>query len=79
MISLQNLAVNICNEKSDWIDHTPDATTQEFLTQKVHLDEALSAIWIKLSEPRKYMYNVDYFKCFSRRRANIDINTYQNE
>ena len=59
VISLQNLAINICNEKSDWIDHTPDATTQEFLTQKVHLDEALSSIWIKLSEPRKF--SVDYF------------------
>ena len=56
-----NVGQNVCNEKSDWIENTPDATTQEFITQKAHLDDVLSAIWIKLSEPRKFFLEIYIF------------------
>lgn len=41
----------LCNEKADWVDNTPDATTQDFITQKEALEEAMEPIWTKLSEP----------------------------
>jgi len=47
----KNRTVNACNEKSDWIENTPGATTQDFLTQKLEFDETLAPIWAKLSEP----------------------------
>ena len=50
----QNLALNVCNEKADWLENTPGAVTQDFITQKQALNEALAPIWTKLSEPRKY-------------------------
>ncbi|XP_074654260.1 ankyrin repeat domain-containing protein 45-like [Tubulanus polymorphus] len=47
----KNLSVNACNEKHDWLENTPDATTQDFITQKRELDDLTEPIWIKLSEP----------------------------
>lgn len=51
VFKLQNTANNACNEKWDWIEHTPDATTSAFIQQMAALDEALAPIWQKLSEP----------------------------
>ena len=56
----QNLALNVCNEKADWLENTPGAVTQDFITQKQALNEALAPIWTKLSEPRKYYQYYSY-------------------
>ena len=48
------MSQNACNEKQDWLDNTPDATTQDFINQKRDLDEALAPIWAKLNEPGEW-------------------------
>lgn len=52
-IVLQNVALNACKEKFDWMESTPEATTQDFIVQKQILEEALAPVNQKLSEPRK--------------------------
>ncbi|CAH1785667.1 unnamed protein product [Owenia fusiformis] len=47
----KNVANGSCSEKSDWLENTPDATTNDFIMQKENLDELLAPIWQKLSEP----------------------------
>ncbi|XP_013413753.1 ankyrin repeat domain-containing protein 45 [Lingula anatina] len=50
----RNICMNACKEKSDWVDLTVDATTQDFILKKQELDEIFAPIWVKLSEPRKF-------------------------
>lgn len=47
----KSITQNACTEKSDWVEGTPDATTQDFIDKKRELDEVLAPIWDKLSEP----------------------------
>ena len=51
---IQNAATSVCNEKWDWIEKTPEATTKEFIQQKAVLEEALAPIWQKINEPGEY-------------------------
>lgn len=51
---LQNLTLNTCKEKTEWVENTTDATTQDFLLQKQAFDEIMAPIYLKLSEPGKH-------------------------
>ncbi|XP_064616512.1 ankyrin repeat domain-containing protein 45-like isoform X2 [Liolophura sinensis] len=44
------LVTNTCKEKSDWIENTPEATTSDFITQKLEMEERLAATLAKLTE-----------------------------
>ncbi|XP_064616511.1 ankyrin repeat domain-containing protein 45-like isoform X1 [Liolophura sinensis] len=46
------LVTNTCKEKSDWIENTPEATTSDFITQKLEMEERLAATLAKLTEER---------------------------
>lgn len=39
-----------CNEKDNWLEQNPEATTGEYVSMKVQLDDTLSPIWMKLNE-----------------------------
>ena len=54
-LCFQSVAINCCKEKSEWVETTPGATTQDFIEQKAALDEILSPILLKLTEPRMYL------------------------
>ena len=58
-IMLQSVAINSCKEKSEWVESTPGATTQDFIEQKDNLDEILAPILLKLTEPRMYSLIID--------------------
>lgn len=47
----KSVAINSCKEKSEWVESTPGATTQDFIEQKDNLDEILAPILLKLTEP----------------------------
>lgn len=47
----KNLTLNTCKEKTEWVENTTDATTQDFLLQKQAFDEIMAPIYLKLSEP----------------------------
>ncbi|XP_014772535.1 ankyrin repeat domain-containing protein 45 [Octopus bimaculoides] len=49
----KNLIINSCKEKLAWIENSPTATTQEFISQQVVLDTALSAVLSKITTSRK--------------------------
>ncbi len=55
---IQNTVLNMCNEKSEWVENTTDATTQDFIMQKQQLEEALAPVWAKLTETRMYFERV---------------------
>ena len=52
-IFAQNLVVSLCKEKAEWLEATPDPTTQDFISQRVVLEENVSPVMQKLAEPRK--------------------------
>ncbi|XP_050394644.1 ankyrin repeat domain-containing protein 45 [Patella vulgata] len=47
----KNLSVNACKEKTEWVESTVDATTQDFIQQKANIEELVGPIMQKLSEP----------------------------
>lgn len=47
----KNISLNICKEKSEWIENNPGATTQDFIEQKAALEEVMAPIILKLNEP----------------------------
>ncbi|KAK3593683.1 hypothetical protein CHS0354_013580 [Potamilus streckersoni] len=48
----KSILQNTCKEKNEWMENTPDATTQDFITQKATLEEVIGPILLKLTEPR---------------------------
>ena len=51
---IQAILQNTCKEKSEWVENTPGATTQDFIEQKEQFDEITGPILLKLTEPSKY-------------------------
>lgn len=47
----KNIITNTCKEKAEWVERTTDATTKDFITQKLALEEVINPILQKLSEP----------------------------
>lgn len=47
----KSVALNSCKEKTEWVENTPGATTQDFIEQRANLDEILAPILLKLTEP----------------------------
>ncbi|XP_048776237.2 ankyrin repeat domain-containing protein 45-like isoform X2 [Ostrea edulis] len=47
----KNIITNSCKEKTEWVENTSDATTQDFITQRQNLDETITPIIQKLNEP----------------------------
>lgn len=47
----KSIVMTSCKEKSEWVENTPGATTQDFIEQKANLDEILGPILQKLTEP----------------------------
>ncbi|KAK7471594.1 hypothetical protein BaRGS_00035757, partial [Batillaria attramentaria] len=47
----KTLVMSQCKEKTEWLETTADATTQDFITQKQAMEEVLGPIMQKLSEP----------------------------
>ena len=47
-----------CNEKDNWLEQNPEASTCEYITMKCQLDDTLAPIWMKLNEARKYNIEV---------------------
>ena len=62
ILSLQNIVLNSCKEKTEWVDNTSDATTQDFISQKAALDEIVEPILLKLTEPGEH--NKTLFKLY---------------
>lgn len=65
LIFPQNIITNSCKEKTEWVENTSDATTQDFITQRQNLDETITPIIQKLNEPSKdtlYTRIMCYFK-----------------
>ena len=50
---IQAIVQNSCKEKSEWVESSPGATTQDFIEQKANLDEVVGPILLKLTEPSK--------------------------
>ena len=53
---VQTLVVSSCKEKTEWLETTVDATTQDFISQKRALEEILAPIMQKLAEPRESLH-----------------------
>lgn len=47
----KNIITNSCKEKTEWVENTSDATTQDFISQRQNLDEIITPIIQKLNEP----------------------------
>lgn len=47
----RNIALNTCKEKQEWLDNSPEPTTQDFLSHRVALLEICTPVVQKLSEP----------------------------
>ncbi|XP_022320747.1 ankyrin repeat domain-containing protein 45-like isoform X1 [Crassostrea virginica] len=47
----KNIITNACKEKTEWLENTSDATTQDFISQRQNLDEIITPIIQKLNEP----------------------------
>merc|ERR1711971_1552949 len=47
----KNIIVNTCKEKTEWVEITTDATTQDFIQQKQGIEEIIQPILQKLNEP----------------------------
>lgn len=47
----KNIITNTCKEKAEWVERTSDATTKDFITQKMALEEVINPILQKLNEP----------------------------
>uniref|UniRef100_A0A672NL37 Ankyrin repeat domain-containing protein 45-like n=2 Tax=Sinocyclocheilus grahami TaxID=75366 RepID=A0A672NL37_SINGR len=45
----KTMFINICSAKSDWIHNTKNATIQDFIEQKKHLENILEPILLKLN------------------------------
>ena len=50
---IQAIIQNTCKEKSEWVESTPGATTQDFIEQRDQMDEIVGPILLKLTEPSK--------------------------
>ncbi len=48
--------INICSAKSDWIHNTKNATIQDFVEQKKHLEDVLEPIMLKLNTMWELIY-----------------------
>ena len=48
---MQQVTVNTCNEKTQWLEANPDATTNDFIQQRKDFEDSLAPIWAKLLEP----------------------------
>lgn len=48
---VKNIITNSCKEKTEWVENTSDATTQDFISQRQNLDEIITPIIQKLNEP----------------------------
>lgn len=55
VFSTQNIITNACKEKTEWLENTSDATTQDFISQRQNLDEIITPIIQKLNEPGRYV------------------------
>ncbi|ESO92833.1 hypothetical protein LOTGIDRAFT_120207 [Lottia gigantea] len=49
----KNISNGAVKEKTEWVEATVDATTQDFIQQKANIEELLAPIMQKLSEPCK--------------------------
>ena len=49
-----------CNEKDNWLEQNPEATTWEYIDMKTQLDDTLAPIWMKLNEAREYFSTAQY-------------------
>lgn len=49
--AIQQVTVNTCNEKTQWLEANPDATTNDFIQQRKDFEDSLAPIWAKLLEP----------------------------
>ncbi|XP_067941893.1 ankyrin repeat domain-containing protein 45-like isoform X2 [Watersipora subatra] len=49
----KQVTVNTCNEKTQWLEANPDATTNDFIQQRKDFEDSLAPIWAKLLEPPK--------------------------
>lgn len=47
----KNIITNTCKEKAEWVERTTDATTKDFIMQKLALEEVINPIMQKLNEP----------------------------
>ncbi|KTF88998.1 hypothetical protein cypCar_00005774 [Cyprinus carpio] len=45
----KTVCINTCSAKSDWIHNTKNATIQDFIEQKKHLEDILAPVLIKLN------------------------------
>ncbi len=78
--------INICSAKSDWIHNTKNATVQDFIEQKKHLEDVLEPIMLKLNTQCENWYiwfirfaeklTTGYFTSFSIKRCKINVLFY---
>ncbi|XP_016097520.1 ankyrin repeat domain-containing protein 45-like [Sinocyclocheilus grahami] len=45
----KTVCINSCSAKSDWIHNTKNATIQDFMEQKKHLEDILAPVLLKLN------------------------------
>ena len=48
---LQSTALGSCNEKTEWIENTPEATVEDFLAAKSELEKQVEGILNKAGSP----------------------------
>lgn len=47
----KTVSLNTCKEKQDWLDNTPDATTEDFIAQRIAFNDVVGPVVQKLLEP----------------------------
>ncbi len=75
--------INICSAKSDWIHNTKNATIQDFVEQKKHLEDVLEPIMLKLNTQCENWYiwfiqfaeklTTGHFTSFSIKQSQINV------
>lgn len=48
----KNLAMNACKAKNEWLENNKNATTQDFIDQKLQLESTMQSVFTKLNTPR---------------------------
>ena len=49
----QTITLNICKEKQEWLDTIEDATTEDFIAQRIAFTDVVGPVVQKLLEPRE--------------------------
>ena len=55
VIVFQASTLALIKEKLEWLESATEATTQDFINQRVQMEESLQPIIQKINEPRMYM------------------------